>query len=110
MYIYEIKNRSYTTCGWLTPVILPTQEAEIRIMVQSQTEANSSWDLISKNNTKHASRVAQVVEGLPSKYEALSSNQYPPYQKKKKTQKLHIKILSRSQNSSKWNLGFKIKS
>jgi hypothetical protein len=30
-------------CQWLTPVILATQEAEIkRIAVQSQTQANSS--------------------------------------------------------------------
>jgi hypothetical protein len=34
---------------WLKPVILATQEAEIRrIAVQSQSQANSSRDLISK--------------------------------------------------------------
>jgi hypothetical protein len=35
--------------GWLTPVILATQEAEIRrITIQSQARANSSKDPISK--------------------------------------------------------------
>jgi hypothetical protein len=33
---------------WLTPIILTTQEAEIRITVQSQSQANSLQDLISK--------------------------------------------------------------
>jgi hypothetical protein len=41
------------------------------------------WDPISKiTNTKRAGGVAQVVEHLPSKFEALSSN--PNYRKKKK--------------------------
>jgi hypothetical protein len=34
------------------PIILATQEAEIRIMVQSQPWANSSGDLILKKNHK----------------------------------------------------------
>jgi hypothetical protein len=38
--------------GWLTPVILATQEAEIRrIEVQSQIEANSSQDPILKKKS-----------------------------------------------------------
>jgi hypothetical protein len=70
---------------WLTPVILATQEAEIRrIMAQSQSQANSSQDTISKipNTKKRAGRVTHVVDCLPSKCEALSSN---PSTTKKKT-------------------------
>jgi hypothetical protein len=54
--------------GVLMPVILATQEAEIRrIVVQSQSRANSSRYPISKiPNTK---TMAQVVECLPSKCE-----------------------------------------
>jgi hypothetical protein len=38
---------------WLMSIILATQEAEIRIAVQSQPQANSSGDPISKiSNTK----------------------------------------------------------
>jgi hypothetical protein len=43
-----IKNRKQAGCWWLTPVILTTQEAEIRkIAVQSQPWSNSSQDSIS---------------------------------------------------------------
>jgi hypothetical protein len=56
-------------CSWLTPVILATQEAEIRrIEVQSQLGANSSRDpTLKKPSQKRAGGVAQVVECLPSK-------------------------------------------
>jgi hypothetical protein len=63
---------------WLTPLILSTQEAEIKI--QSQPQANSSQDPISKNaSQKRAGGVPQGV-GLDFK---------PQYhkKKKKKTQK-----------------------
>jgi hypothetical protein len=41
-------------CQWLTPVILTTQESEIRrIAVQSQAQANSSQDPISKKISSH---------------------------------------------------------
>jgi hypothetical protein len=50
-------------CWRLKPVILATQEAEIRsITVRSQPQANSSRDPISKNpSQKRACRVAQGV-------------------------------------------------
>jgi hypothetical protein len=74
---------------WFLPIILATQEAEIeKIMVQSQPLAISS--LYQKNPPQEmAGRVAQVVRGLPSKYEALSSKtknktkQKPNKQKKR---------------------------
>jgi hypothetical protein len=67
---FRIHLLCHLKCGhsrvWLvhTPVILATQEAEIRrIKVQSQPRANSSRDPISKiSNTKKDCRVAQVVE------------------------------------------------
>jgi hypothetical protein len=70
-----IQKRSNARCWWLTPVIL-AQEAEIRrIAVQSQPK-----QIVPKNlSCKYPSQnrpdgVAQVVESLPSKCEALSSN------------------------------------
>jgi hypothetical protein len=61
---------------WLTPVIPPTQEAEIRrIVLQSQTGQIVCETLSQINSTQNwAGRVAQGVESLPSRCEALSSN------------------------------------
>jgi hypothetical protein len=57
------KEKKKKTAGywWLTPIILATQEAEIRrIVVQSQPKANSSGDPTSKNLiTKRAGGVVQ---------------------------------------------------
>jgi hypothetical protein len=69
---------------WL---LLATQEAEIRkITIGNQSWANSSKDPILKipNTKKGAGGVAQVVEHLPSKHEALNSS--PNTVKKKKKQ------------------------
>jgi hypothetical protein len=49
------ENNKYILAGhwWLTPLILATQEAEIReITVQSQPWANSSGDPISKKPSR----------------------------------------------------------
>jgi hypothetical protein len=58
------------------PVIPATQEAEIRrILVWSQFRQIVCETLSQKNPTqKWAGRVAQAVESLHNKYEALSSN------------------------------------
>jgi uncharacterized protein (DUF305 family) len=48
-----IEMTSSVRCQWLTPVILATQEAEIRRMeVRSQPWANSSRDPIKKTHHK----------------------------------------------------------
>jgi hypothetical protein len=58
------------------PVILATREREIgRISVQGQQA--SSLDPISKTKTKWVGGVAQVVECLLYKIEALNSNSNP---------------------------------
>jgi hypothetical protein len=73
-----------TRCWWLTPVILATQEAEIRrIAVWSQPRQIVCETMSWKNpSQKRAGGVTQVVEHLPSNGEALSSN--PSTIKKKK--------------------------
>jgi hypothetical protein len=57
------------------PVILATQEAEIRkIMVWSQPREIVHEILSRKTQHKNTNGVSQVVEYLPSKCEALNSN------------------------------------
>jgi hypothetical protein len=57
---------------WLTPVIPATQDAEIRkISVQGQPRQKARPYL---KNTQHKKGLAQVLEHLPNKCEALSSN------------------------------------
>jgi hypothetical protein len=60
------KSRPGARHWWLLPIILATQEAEIRRIVRPYLEKNLSQ--------KRACGVAQVVEHLPSKNEALSLN------------------------------------
>jgi hypothetical protein len=68
---------------WLTPVILATQDVEIRgIRVQSQPR-QIDHEILSQKYPRKNSGVAQVIECLPSKCEALSSN--PSTKKKKKS-------------------------
>jgi hypothetical protein len=67
-----IKNVEIDRAQWLMPVILTTWEAEIRrIMVQCQLKQIVHETLSQKYPThKRAGKVTQVVEHLPSKYEA----------------------------------------
>jgi hypothetical protein len=72
---YFSKNQTGAQGQQCTPVILTTQEAEIRIMVRIQP----AWVNISQNsilipNTKRAGRMAQVIECLLCKHKALSSS------------------------------------
>jgi hypothetical protein len=54
-------------CWWLTPVILATQDAEIRkITVQSQPEQIVTRDLISK--TLHKNRADGVAQGVSPEF------------------------------------------
>jgi hypothetical protein len=61
---------------WLMPIILATQEAEIRSIMFKATRAKIKT--LSQKHPAHSKKgdgqVAQVVEHLPSKCEALSSN------------------------------------
>jgi hypothetical protein len=64
---------------WLTPIILTTEEAEIRrTAVRGQPRGNSLRDPISKITTAKWTRsVTQVIEHLLCKCESLSSNSSP---------------------------------
>jgi hypothetical protein len=62
-------------CQWLTPVILATWEGDQEDSSSKPPQANSSRNPILKYPIqKMAGTVTQVVEHLPSKCEALSSN------------------------------------
>jgi hypothetical protein len=69
---------------WLTPVIPATQEAQIRrTEVRSQPRQTVYKTLLRKYPTeKRAGRVAQVVEPLPNKHEALNSHRTVPKKKR----------------------------
>jgi hypothetical protein len=73
------KNEDPSRCWWLTLIILATQEAEIRkITVQGQARQIVCKTLSQKYSTQNrAGGVAQEVEQLPSKCEALSSKVRP---------------------------------
>jgi hypothetical protein len=70
---------------WLSSVISSTQEAEITIVVRSQPR-ETVCKTLSQNSSIHnrAGRVTQVIEYLPSKCEALSSNPNTDQKKRRK--------------------------
>jgi hypothetical protein len=80
----RIKKRRMARCQWLILVILVTQEAKIRnITVQSQPREIVYETLSKMPNTKQCGGVVRVVECLPSKNEALSSNSCAAKKKRK---------------------------
>jgi hypothetical protein len=89
----NIRTQKDAGCWWHMPVILAVQETEIRrIAIQSQPGVIVRETLTRKYTTqKRTGRVAQVIQCLSSKPEALSSK--PQYHQKKnnKTQKPKIK-------------------
>jgi hypothetical protein len=72
----RLKITLWTRRRWLTPVILATQEAEVRkIPVGSQLQQKVCKTLSQKHLIhKKADRVAQVIESLSSEHETLSSS------------------------------------
>jgi hypothetical protein len=71
------------------PVILATWEAEIRRIMVGCQPAQIVWETLAQkiSNTKKIGRMYQVIEHLPSKHEALSSNPSTTKKKKKTTKK-----------------------
>jgi hypothetical protein len=73
------------------PVILATGGSDQEDRSSKPAQANSSQDPISKNKTKQKNQhrtgaygVSQVVECLPTKYDALSSNPSTAKEKERK--------------------------
>jgi hypothetical protein len=89
---------------WFMPVILATQEAEIRrFAVQSQPRQMVHETLSQKHPTpKRTGGMVQVVEHLPSKHKALNSNLIPP----PKINKQINKILKEAPVGSAWSAGW----
>jgi hypothetical protein len=79
LVIVKNEDKKYVHDWWLMPVILTTWEAEIRRIGHSRPAwANSLRDPISKiTRAKRMGVVAQTVECLLCKHEALSSNSNP---------------------------------
>jgi hypothetical protein len=55
----------WTICQWLPPIILATQEAEIRrIIVRSQNWVNSLWGPILKKQKKSLKKDGGVAQAV----------------------------------------------
>jgi hypothetical protein len=83
-------NRERARHPWLMPVILATQEAENRrIAVLSQCRKKVHQTLSLKHPTQNrAGRVTHMVESLPRKCEAMSSNSSAAKKKKNSFQNI----------------------
>jgi hypothetical protein len=83
------KSQNVAWCWWLTPVILATQEAEIRRISDCGQPRQIVHKTLSWKNPsqKRAGGVVQAAEHLPSKHEDPRSN--PQYQKKKKNPRMY---------------------
>jgi hypothetical protein len=83
-----------------SPVILPTQEAEIRSVYRDLMSALAKFNTLPQKypTQKRISRVAKVVESFPSKREALSSN--PSTEKNKTKQQKKITLSQKTENQS----------
>jgi hypothetical protein len=94
------KKRKTAGCQWLTPVILATQEAEIRrISVQSQLRQIVCKTLSQK--TLHKNRVSEVAQGEGPEFKPqYHKNQNQTNKKTKKTKEGGGKP-ERQQNKSK---------
>jgi hypothetical protein len=92
IHLLILKAHIWARHQWLMSVILAIWEAEIsRIMVWSQPRQTVSETLTGKYPTpKKAGRVAQVVEHLPRKCEALNSNPSTAKKKKKAYILIHV--------------------
>jgi arginine deiminase len=104
----DMRSQKSTRHQWLTPVILATQETEIR-----RITIKTSWkkkkkkqleqvvpDTISENKTaqNRADGMAQAIERLPNKHEALSSKHSTTYKKEREK--------GRSQKAATWKCVF----
>jgi hypothetical protein len=91
MNVYQEQD---TGCQWLTLTILATQEAEIRIAVQSQPGQNSSRDPISKiPNTRRAGGVAQGI-----------GTEFKSWYRKKKKKKEQVPQISGYHGKRDWGV------
>jgi hypothetical protein len=69
------KKKKRARCQGLMPVNLAIQETEIRRIRFQVSTGNSLQDsILETTNSNRAGRVAQVVEPIPNKPDALSSN------------------------------------
>jgi hypothetical protein len=88
---HHIQKMTWDRCQWLTPVILTTQEAEIRKIEGQSQPGQTVWEILSQKSPlqKRAGGVTSVVEHLVSKREALSTAKKTP----KKPKKVEVLVL-----------------
>jgi hypothetical protein len=90
------QKQNVVRCQWLTPVILDTQEAEIRrSAVRSQPRQIVRETLSLKNH--HKKRAGGVTQGVGPKFK-------PQYRKKKKKEKKKRKMSRPKTSRRKWKV------